>query len=344
MSTAQPDAASEYKTRPEDPSPLLNPDGQLWRTAGTILTETRDEPDWLIPGVIWPGATVKLAGREKGGKGTLVFYLIAKLARGEATVFGEAAANPVKTLIYTEEPPESIREKLDRFGIGGEDVAVVYGWQLYPIGTWAQKIAVLRKAVGLFGAGLLFIDNISRAAAIDDESGTELARAVEPLSEAAKQDRFAVLFDHHHRKGGGPLEDMSRGGTALAGATENNIELTKVGSGWGGRARRVSSKGRISATIWQQVIELTEDGTDYRETETPQYEDADDRYRALLAECFGGTGATPAMFAEEAGITTDYARRKLKQLVEDGAAQIVSDDPPKVYAAAGESENEQPPI
>jgi hypothetical protein len=70
------------------------------------------------------------------------------------------------------------------------------------------------------------------------------------------------VIDHHHKKGSDRIENKSRGGTALQGAVDVNVEIERVG-GRDSRRRRITAFGRIRATHWQRVIELNEDGTDY---------------------------------------------------------------------------------
>jgi AAA domain len=201
------------------------------------------------------------AAREKTGKGTFVMYLLGKLERREPTVFGPAASDKVTALIYTEEPEDSLHDKLKSFGL--ERATVVFHWELRSL-SWKDVAKWLVAKAVRQGHGLLFVDNISRATGTEEEAGTELARKAEQLSDLAQEHGLAVLIDHHHPKSGGKLEDRSRGGTALAGACENNVELERKGD-WESRERHLSSRGRVSATIWSTTLELSADGTDYTE-------------------------------------------------------------------------------
>ena len=62
------------------------------------------------------------------------------------------------------------------------------------------------------GHRLIFMDNFSRAAEIEDENGPEMGRAAEYLAERAKAAELAVLILHHNRKATGNVFDLSRGG------------------------------------------------------------------------------------------------------------------------------------
>lgn len=298
--------------------------------AEDILRAVPVKPDWVIPGVVGRGWAVKFAGREKCGKGKLVWTCLGCLERGEPTVFGEATP-PTTALIYTEEPEDSVREKIAEGGLAA--ARVVYGWKLAGL-DWRGKVDRIVALALKRGAEIVYVDNISRAAGIEDEGGTELARAVEYLIDRCRGAGLTLLFDHHHKKGRGKLEDKSRGGTATAGATDNNVEIERMGE-WDSRVRRISSAGRINATRWQRVIALAEDGTSYEiVADTTQPQGAEERRRLrALGDCEGGVTA-PA-FAEVIGKGEDTARRVLEDFAARGWARREGSRP-VLYFPTGE--------
>ena len=295
------------------------------RTAGELLASSPEEPNWLVPGLLAPGWTIKLAGREKLGKGTLAFYLLGRLERGEPTVFGAEPERPVTALVLSEEPEESVREKLDAFGI--RRARIVFGYELAGL-PWEEKIEALVQTAVAEGHGIVFVDNISRATGVEDESGPELARAVEKLADRIRAAGLAGIVDHHHKKGEARLEDKSRGNTALAGAMDVNVELERVG-GWTSRRRKVSARGRLRSTIWQRGIELSEDGRDYFVADTTD-ERVEEQDAQLLHDRFvlAGMpdGATARTFAVAIGLDPEKladrrkAKRRLDMLAEEGHA------------------------
>ncbi len=229
------------------------------------------EPAWLVPGVIAKGWMVQLSAREKGGKGTLVNYLLSRLERGDPTVFGPSPTHvddSVSSLIYTEEPEDSLIEKANNFDL--RLATIVFHWELQTLGTWARKAQWLVERAVNDGHGLIFVDNVSRATGTTEEAGTELARHVELLSDLAKPCELAVILDHHQRKSGGNIEDLFRGGTALAGATENNLAMVRVGDHHS-RKRKIASRGRVMATIWERVFELDASDSDYLEVDADDF-------------------------------------------------------------------------
>lgn len=303
------------------------------RSASTLLSETPEQPDWLIPGVMARGWMVKFAAREKTGKGTLIVHLLGKMERGESSVFGKSAR--ATALIYTEEPPESIREKVGNAAL--KDAWIVYGWELASTcPTWTSKVDRLVEIASEGGHEVIFVDNISRAAGVEDEAGVELARAAEYLGQQAQAEGITVVIDHHHKKGAGKLDDKSRGGTALAGACDNNVELERVG-GWDSRVRRLSARGRIAATIWTQTVALSDDGQDYHSVaDTSQPQTLKERERLRILDDAGVEGMTAAQFARAAEIGDTTARNALDDFVTKGWATADQSGYPARWCSTGE--------
>lgn len=239
----------------------------IGRTARELRESTPPKPDWLVPGVLARGAVTELNGREKIGKGWFEAYLIARLEHDAPTLFGpNALEHPVKTLIYTEEPDQSLREKFEQFDIN--DAFVIYQWEL-AVHKWSEIVDYLVKQAVDGGYGLVFIDNISAATGTEDENGVELARKVEPLGRKAKEYHLAVLYDRHQRKSSGKIEDLARGGTALAGAVDQIIAMEKGAD----RERKLTSWGRLWESNWSKTVELNEDHTDYGDLGVADYKE-----------------------------------------------------------------------
>lgn len=290
------------------------------RLARDLTSEAPAEIDWLVPGFVAPGWTVKVAAREKVGKGTLAQYVIGHLERGEDTCFGPTP-RPTTALILTEEPQESMVEKLRLFGV--EKARIVSNWELASL-SWSEKVALLVEVAVTEGRGLIFVDNISRAAGVDDEAGIELARAIEQLQDRCRANRIAAWIDHHHKKGSGRDEDKSRGSTSISGAADVNVDMFRKP----GRLRRLTSIGRVRATTWEGLIELSEDGTDYALVAEGEAEGDDEARAAADATAdrmmLGTRGElTIAQFKEARGVSTTTARRRLTEMVERGAAVVV---------------------
>lgn len=244
----------------EQPTPTIG------RTALALRQSTPVEPDWLVPGMLGLGMVTELNGREKIGKGWFEAFLVGSLERDESTFFGPGIG-ATKTMIYTEEPETALVQKFDSFDIN--EAFVVYQWELAKL-KWADKIEWLVEQTLAQEAKLLFIDNISAATGTEDEAGVELARKVEPLARKAKEHHLAVLYDRHQRKTAGKVEDLSRGGTALAGAVDQIVAMTKGNE----RERKLDSWGRLWGHLWSRTVELNAEHTSYTDLGEGDWKDA----------------------------------------------------------------------
>lgn len=282
------------------------------------LSAVPTDVSWLVPGVAAPGWFTIIGGREKGGKGWLTFYLLGCLERGEDSLFGPSGQ--ASSVIYTEEPLESIEEKRAAFGL--QKSLIIFTHQLAGL-SWEQKTAELVRAALGGGHRVLFLDNASRATGVEDENGPELARLIEPLAEACKAEGITLLVNHHHKKGKDAAENKLRGGTGLPAAADVVIDLTK-GRGET-RKRHLSSRGRLAATNWTRTVELTETADEYIDV-TEDEKTREDGHgseaiyreheaRRLITE---HGPATVDAFATLAGVSKDKGRRLLNRLADDG--------------------------
>lgn len=270
------------------------PTPTVGRTARSLRDSTPPEPDWLIPGILGLGMATEINGREKIGKGWFETYLLGRLEHGLETLFGPTT-QAAPALIYTEEPEYSLREKMEAFDV--EQGFIVYHWELAML-TWTQKVDWLSRAAIEKGARVLFVDNISAATGVEDENGVALARAVEPLTQKAKEHEFALLYDRHQRKSGGQVEDLSRGGTALAGAVDQIVAMQKQS----GNERRLKSWGRLWGHNWERTVELDEEHRDFADLGNSDWK---------LERLQTRTEWTAAEFAEAINASADTARAYL---------------------------------
>jgi hypothetical protein len=220
----------------------------------------------------------------------------------------------------TEEPAESVREKAEAFGL--ERSRVVYGFELAGL-TWEQQVEQIVQLARDDGHGLVYVDNFSRRAGVEDENGVELGRALELIADACRASGTALIVDHHHKKGkDGPL-DKSRGGTAFAGATDVNLEMFRSPErDPHTRRRRLVATGRFRATNWERIVELNEDGTDYIPADGPAVPPTGsvDVLDVATVKLRMDGPTTAKEYAAWAGISRETARRRLEALVDDGLA------------------------
>ncbi len=321
---------------------------RLGMTVEELLSLAAEEINWLVPSLLVKGWTLQIAGREKtAGKGTFTYYLLSRLAREQRTVFGESGS-AVTALIITEEPVESVREKIEAFGLGR--ARVIMDYELAGR-AWEEKIAAVVAEAVADGHGVLFADNISRLAGIQDESGVELARAVERLQAACRAAGLSLIYDHHHKKGRDTIENKGRGGTALAGAADVILDIERVG-GRGSRKRRLTARGRLRSVNWQRTVELLADGTDYISTDDPAVDGEADAEKRAEGKLFWallklrelvidkGCPVTAVEFATAIGKSRQVAMDRLNGLVTEGLAVKHTDYTPYTFGPVATDETE----
>jgi hypothetical protein len=312
---------------------------ELGRTAAELRAETPPEIDWLVPGVLAPGWSSILAGREKiAGKGTLAMYLVGCMERAEDSCFGPTRR--ARTLLVTEEPPESIREKLDAFDV--QDAVILYGWELRSGEAkgvassargskdylWKARVAKLVQEAKSREVDVLFCDNVSRLADVEDEAGVELGRRIEVLADACREAGLALLVDVHHRKSGGRVEDSARGSTSLTGAVDIIVHIVRKRSD--SRVRHLTALGRVHGANWTSAIELDPDGSSYSRAlfaeaggEDTDLSDVPTREERALELVTEEPGATAARVAEVLGVQERTARRYLEVLEHEEAVERI---------------------
>jgi len=118
-------------------------------------------------------------------------------------------------LIYSEEPEDGLLEKINDAGLrNGDDRSTRTSWAVTP---GRKRFDVLVAVAKHRGHRLIFMDNFSRAAEIEDENGPEMGRAAEYLAERAKAAELAVLILHHNRQGNRKrVRPVTRGGQRSA--------------------------------------------------------------------------------------------------------------------------------
>lgn len=302
------------------------------------LRDTVDaEPDWLVPGLLARGWALMVSAREKQGKGTFISWLIGKMESGEDTPFGLGVENTVTTLTYTEEPKDSIREKAVDSKITKSEY--VFAWDIpkevrsLPAKDgrrWHALVDCLIGVCKLRGHDVLFIDNVSRAAGVEDEAGIEMSRRVEYAGERCKSAGITLIVDHHHRKSGGSMRDRSRGGTGSVGAVDVALSMAPKTDDESDRRRILSCIGRRKACMWSKVVELNAEGTEYAVLEDSEDPDTDrkghgagslesSRFGALRRACHerneaeGEPWMTGSEIAAVWGVTASQAKSYLRE-------------------------------
>jgi hypothetical protein len=314
--------------------------------AKLLRSRAPEERDWFVPGLLARGGVTLIGGREKlSGKSTLVFNLIGKLERQEATIFGPAYREAVKTLMITEEPEYAIQDKCDRFDLNSAWIVQDWAWPLDKVDgnnlqeKWVAKLVQIEQLARATGCAHVVIDPLSRIAAVEDEAGRELGMRAEAISSFAYRSKLAVTIIHHQNKrNDAASEDRFRGSTSLTAAVDQMVGIERRGRKTP-RRRYAVSYGRVEDANWERAFELDEDGITYRDLDPET--DAHEEMRAdlLLIRSLPDAQTTIKQFCEvlcldpEDGSAYQSARRRLDKLVDGGLADKDKDGRGRIYVA-----------
>ena len=225
-----------------------------WMAAGALssveASDDQDSVSWLLEGVVAPGYVTLFAGKPKGGKSTLLFALLAALARGRA--FVGLRTLTASAVYLSEEAPKTIRQKVRRFGREG----AVFLTRLdgYPRRLFGQIIDEAVAEAHRTGAMVIVVDTMTFWAGLppDAEKDSGAMEAAPDLGVL-----LAVIVLHHTRKALGEDIDTVRGSNALTGAVDI-IATVKSGEGPGERLLRVF--GRDEECPERLIVKLVGDG------------------------------------------------------------------------------------
>jgi hypothetical protein len=294
-----------------------NPPAFRFRTPGSLLAATPEQVPWLWEGYLARGGLTVLGAREKAGKSTLAWALVAALLTGTDFCGRPTTPTPVPVVVLTEEPPATVVEKLERFGIGPDaPLSILTRADAPGRPSWDDVVAAAVAEAGRIGAGLVVIDTLAFWAALPpdaENSAGAMTEALRPLL-AATGRGLAVLCLHHVNKAHNEL----RGSTAIGAAADIIVTVTREPES--PCRRRLEAVGRFSECPTEPVlVELENDR--YVALGTPGDVAAEERERAvreaLPAE---PPGLTQKELAEAMGIPQQRVAEVLSALLARGLA------------------------
>jgi hypothetical protein len=219
---------------------------------------------WLWQGYLAAGKLTLLTSQWKMGKTTLLSVLLAKMKGG-----GELAGRrvePARVAVVTEESADHWVERGRRLGLGPDLWLLCEPFRAKPTAAqWGALIDRLGQLRAEKGLDLVVIDPLAPFLPGRDENnaGVMLA-ALLPLKKLTAEG-VAVLILHHPGKRPPPEGYAARGSGALSGHADILLEMRPDPRGGAeDRRRRLLALSRFRETPRHVVIELNEEGTDYR--------------------------------------------------------------------------------
>jgi len=214
---------------------------------------------WTWLGYLCREHITLLTGLWKGGKTTLLAYLLRDFASG-----GELAGTiePARVLVISEESKGLWARRRDDLGIGDQVHLVNRPFLGRPrLSDWIGLVDRIVEWIGLNGYGVVVFDTLASLWPVPDENDASLMMAALSPLHAITAAGAAVLLVHHPRKGDAGEGQASRGSGALTGFVDIIVELRRYDAANHDDRRRVlTAYSRFDETPTGVVIELAEGG------------------------------------------------------------------------------------
>jgi hypothetical protein len=314
MNGASSDARRSERPRSLSPAPSII-------SLDEYLAGSNDEAEWIIDHLVAYRALSLFAGLPKVGKSTFVYGMLGAISSG--VPFLGFDVNPSGVLLMTEEPPATVEEKADRFGLDPERVWVLPKRRIRSGRKWARivadAVAFCREHADV---RVIVVDTIDKFADLDakrSESDTGVIReTIDPLYELLDLG-CAVALITHQRKQEGDHGLRVRGGTSLTGSADviAEVERAPASAALAKEARVVKLSSRFEGAPDEIAVMLDEDG--WRSLGTIAGAKRRARREQVLERLTTEPSTLEEIHARAAGlVSTDTVRRRLGDLVADG--------------------------
>jgi hypothetical protein len=312
-------------TQPKAPAPsLIVP-------LGLYLAGSEDEAAWIVDHLIGRGVLSIVAGLPKVGKSTLVYGALGAVTGSDnGGRFLGLPVQPAAVLLLTEEPPATVEEKADRFGLVDERVYVLPKRGACAGRSWPKLMeAVLDFCREHPEIRVVVVDTLDKFADLTakrSEADTGVIReTIDPLYPILDLG-VAVVLITHQRKEEGAYGLRVRGGTSLTGSADVIVEVERPpeSAGLGREARVLKLVSRFTDTPDEIAVELGADG--WRSLGTVSAAVRRMRQEDVL-ELVGEEPMTREQLVEAAaGTMSDRTlRRRLDELVERALAARIGE-------------------
>jgi AAA domain len=223
---------------PDEPRPSHNERASILALYAPIhwpdlwADTTDDGPDWLVPDVLERGRSHALVGAAKSGKSLLTLDMVCGLVTGRS-LLGRPSPHtrPVRVFyIDLENAKADVRERLDAFGVGPDDLAALayYSFPSLPALDSAAGGQHLLALAEHHDAELVVIDTVARVV-VGPENDADTFRALyrHALAPLKAQGRAVLRLDHL----GKDATAGARGSSAKADDVDTTWHLVDHGEG-----------------------------------------------------------------------------------------------------------------
>jgi len=183
-----------------------------------------EEPiTWVVDQLLMAGGSSIFAGKPKAGKTTATRDLAYCVAKG-FPFLGRQTRQGSVLAFFLEENETQNRDRLKRLGCTGEEPIFL------KTGSIRRPDAVewMIREVQERRPSLVIVDPLFKLVRVKDGNAyTEVSAALEPLTEVARDTGAHVMFVHHLGKGEGTTSDKILGSTAIGGAFDTLLLLSR---------------------------------------------------------------------------------------------------------------------
>jgi AAA domain len=287
---------------------------QRFHTIAEILARGSTKSEWIIDGLVERTAITTLLAKIKIGKSSLMLSGTKAILTGGYFLGKPVIAGHV--VVVTEMAGSAFNAGLERAGLlTCEGLSVMQPHDTFGL-NWPQIVAAAVAQCRRVNAVLLIVDTLNFFARTDDEnSASEMHKAMRPL-QAAAGSGFAIWLAQHERKSGGDLADAARGSSAVGGAVDILMGLRKPeGNHREGSIRKIETLSRFPDSPSGLVIDWPTSG-DYvvlGNSDAVAYDRATQRIQQALP-MDEALAKTVLVLQEESGESRTTIQRVLKEL------------------------------
>ena len=255
---------------PDTPS-NHGPEDWGWRRLSEFTEFPKPTP--VVNGLLVEGGLSLLYAPSKTGKSRFIMALLAALSPYGPTFCGMRLV-PTPTLLFTEEPPHVLGERVATYNVGGDHYSHEASAIAMPASAFAEQVYLAHHQLG-GEFGLVIVDTLGAFVNVQDLNDySQTGQAFGPLRQLARaMSRVAFLYLHHQRKAGGDGWDGALGSAALTGSVDQLIKMERKDG-----QHRLTVGGRFDATPFPfdepVAISIQPDGVEVLGTATDMLADA----------------------------------------------------------------------